>query len=173
MPGNQSGNPSSGAPSGNAGRPEKGGQPAGPPSKGGDLPQGVRDAERVARELVDKVQSGRINAQDLARMGLSVPQLQQFLKDVERARATKQPASGGDGSTPTPTFADLIEEMNRSIKTAKKSEAGTNAASSGEGHGSLRGVLDAIRDTVDLQYQDILEEYYRSLADPKYRRRKP
>ncbi len=172
MPGNQSGNPSSGAPSGDSARSQKGDRPIQQPAKGDDLPQGVRDAERVARELVDKAQVGRVSAQDLARMGLSLPQLQQFLADVDRARASKQPAAGGNGSTPTPTFADLIDEMNRSIKTAKKADTGTNATSSGAGHGSLRGVLDAIRETVDLQYQDILEEYYRSLADPKYRRKR-
>ena len=126
----------------------------------------------MARELLEKVAKGRVAMKDLEGLGLSVTQLQSFVKDVERARAQLAATKGGNSTAP-PTFADFIKAMDATQKTGTKATGGGNAGStSGTGKGETRGVTDTIKETVDLEYQDLLEEYYRSLADPAWKRKK-
>ncbi len=158
------------APNGDQGKAESKGTPTKTPSTG--LPKKVQDAEQIAREIMDKIGRGKILPKDIERLGVSVDDIKAFLKEVERAKMAQPNGKPSDGSQPPPTFADFIEEINKTVKQAKKADPSQNASSSGEGKGNLRGVIDSLKETVDLEYQDVLEEYYRSLADPNWRRKK-
>lgn len=175
--------PSSGSASGN----NPGGEQAGPGSgAGGDakrgpaapakesssgLPRSLERAEKVARELLDRLAKGQIDASALARHGLSADRLKAFLQGVERARA-KLAASRDDGSSAPPTFADFLEEVDRTRVAGREGETGGTAGTSkGEGRGELRGVTEGMKEALDLEYRDLLEEYYRSLADPIWKKR--
>ncbi len=108
---------------------------------------------------------------DLEALGLPLNQLQGFVKDVERARAQMAATKGGNSTAP-PTFADFLKAMDATQKTGVKATGGGSAGSTnGAGKGETRGVTDTMKETVDLEYQDLLEEYYRSLADPAWKRR--
>jgi len=158
-------------PDAKTGKPGDGVKPdrASPPTA---IPPKIQDAEKVAREILDKVAKGRITQKDIERLGLALDDVRQFLKEVERARSARPTGEPGNASQPPPTYAELIEELNKTVKQPKKPEDAKNATGAGEGKGTLRGVMDAVKDSVDLEYQDVLEEYYRSLADPNWRKRK-
>lgn len=127
----------------------------------------MEKAERLARELLGKTERGELSEKDLAAMGLSSAGLRAFLGRVERARAAS--ARANDSASP-PTFADFLREADRAVRAGRGSEGGPGS-SRGEGRGTLSGVFDAVKETIDLEYRDILEEYYRSLADPARRAR--
>jgi hypothetical protein len=112
-----------------------------------------------------------MTVQQLSELGLSLADLKGFLASIDRARAAMA-ASRGGSSPNAPTFADFLGEIDKSLKTGKEAEPGAAAAgaSKGDGRGPLRGVAESLKETVDLEYQDVLEEYYRSLADPAWKK---
>jgi hypothetical protein len=118
------------------------------------------------------VANSKLTMKGLEALGLSLSQLQTFVKDVERARVQIAATRAGSSTAP-PTFADFLKEMEGAQTAGQKAVTGTGApAGSGTGNGAIRGVTEGMKETVDLEYQDLLEEYYRSLADPAWRRGK-
>jgi hypothetical protein len=109
-----------------------------------------------------------VSLRDLEALGLSVGDLKSFLRDVERARSSSQAAKGGPSTAP-PSFADFLKEMDGTQKRGEKTarDGGKAGSSEGAGKGAIRGVTEDMKVSVDLEYQDVLEEYYRSLAKPK------
>ncbi len=119
---------------------------------------------------MEKLESGAVSAQDLDGMGLSPARLKAFIQEIERARALLAAVRGNPDAPPT--FADLLKAMDASQKSGKDAVNGGAAGGSrsDKGRGELRDIVEGMKETVDLEYQQLLEEYYRSLADPAWKR---
>lgn len=111
-----------------------------------------------------------MSAKDLEGLGLSISRLRNYIQEIERARALMASARGNPDAPPT--FADLLKSMEAS-NAAGQAPAG-GAAEGGvrrdQGRGDYRDLIEGMKETVDLEYQRLLEEYYRSLADPAWKR---
>jgi hypothetical protein len=71
-----------------------------------------------------------------------------------------------------PTFADLLKSMYASSTAGRAlaGGAGDGGIRRDEGRGDARDLIEGVKESVDLEYQRLLEEYYRSLADPAWKR---
>jgi hypothetical protein len=128
----------------------------------------IATPETIARELLKKTREGRISEQNLRDLGIEPGRLVEYVS-AANARASSAPSEPPPGNAAARSDGVPHGEKRQEVRngTDRSGAPPENPEPDLGRVDTLQGALDSLKTSVDPEYQEVLEEYYRSLAQRK------